>query len=93
MEIHNNYDSGMKSVSGLTPATSTTPQARSASYASGNSWGSDSATLSNAGVSMSSGDSDVRMDKVTAVQSALASGSYSAPTSVVASRLVDSMLS
>jgi anti-sigma28 factor (negative regulator of flagellin synthesis) len=38
------------------------------------------------------GDSDVRMDKVAEIQAALSSGSYNAPASAVASKVVDSML-
>ena len=38
-------------------------------------------------------DSTVRMDKVTEIQAALASGSYNVPASAVASKVVDSMLS
>jgi negative regulator of flagellin synthesis FlgM len=54
----------------------------------------DQATLSNAGseVSQSAGTDGVRMDKVAAVQSALAAGTYSVPASAVASKLVDAMM-
>jgi flagellar biosynthesis anti-sigma factor FlgM len=55
---------------------------------------SDHATVSNAGSEVASAlaDSSVRMDKVTAVQAALAAGTYNVPASAVASKLVDSML-
>lgn len=39
-----------------------------------------------------SGASDVRLDKVAAIQSALATGSYSVSAAQVASKLVDAML-
>ena len=56
---------------------------------------SDRATLSSAGseVAQTSSGDDVRMDKVAAVQAALAAGTYSVPASALASKLVDAMLS
>jgi anti-sigma28 factor (negative regulator of flagellin synthesis) len=38
-------------------------------------------------------DSDVRTEKVTSVQMALAAGTYDVSTSAVASKMVDAMLS
>ena len=54
----------------------------------------DSAHLSTVAgqVTQSASDSDVRLDKVAAIRSALAAGTYSVSAAQVASRLVDSML-
>ena len=51
--------------------------------------------MSNAGTEalQASAASGVRMDKVTAVQAALAAGSYSVPATALAGKLVDAMLS
>lgn len=55
---------------------------------------SDHATVSSAGseVAQAASESDIRMDKVTAVQAALAAGTYSVPASAVASKVIDGML-
>jgi flagellar biosynthesis anti-sigma factor FlgM len=54
----------------------------------------DQATLSPAAsmAAEAAQDSGVRMDKVTAVQQALADGSYSVPSSAVAGKMIDHML-
>lgn len=54
----------------------------------------DEATVSSAGTSVSqaASASDVRMNKVEAVKSAIASGTYSVASSAVASKVVDSLL-
>ncbi len=54
----------------------------------------DQATLSAAASLAASAapDSDVRMDKVAAVQAALANGSYNVPSSAVAGKMIDQML-
>jgi negative regulator of flagellin synthesis FlgM len=54
----------------------------------------DHATVSaaGAGISQPASDSDVRLEKVTAIQQALAAGTYNVPASAVASKIVDSML-
>ena len=56
--------------------------------------GADSATVSSAAsqVAQTATDPGVRMDKVAAVRSALAAGTYRIDASAIASRLVDSML-
>jgi negative regulator of flagellin synthesis FlgM len=54
----------------------------------------DHATVSTAGadISKATPNGDVRWEKVTAIQQALADGSYNVPASAVATKLVDSML-
>lgn len=96
MEIQNSLD-GLKSLLGVSSVGSTSPQpARNDSNASGAASGitGDHATLSAAAteVSISSSSPDVRMDKVAAVQSALAAGTYEVPASAVAKKVVDAML-
>jgi len=93
MDIRNSLD-GLKSLLGATPAAPSAPQTRSSTAASGSALTSDRATLSSAGseVSLTAADSDVRTDKVTAVQAALAAGTYNVPASAVASKMVDAML-
>jgi flagellar biosynthesis anti-sigma factor FlgM len=54
----------------------------------------DQATLSSAAsvAAAAAPDSDVRMEKVNAVQQALASGAYNVPASEVAGKMIDHML-
>lgn len=54
----------------------------------------DQAQLSTAAsqVAQSATDSDVRLDKVASIQSALQAGTYSVPASAVAQKVVDSLL-
>ena len=56
--------------------------------------GADQATLSSAAslAAAAAPDSDVRMDKVAAVQQALAAGTYNVPASDVAGKMIDQML-
>jgi negative regulator of flagellin synthesis FlgM len=65
-----------------------------ASQAGGAKAGADQATLSSAASAASSvdPDSDVRMEKVAAIQQALASGTYNVPASEVAGKMIDQML-
>jgi negative regulator of flagellin synthesis FlgM len=94
MDIRSSLD-GLKSLLGTpatTPAASQQPKSGSAAGTSG--MGSDRATFSSAGseVSMTAADSNVRMDKVTSIQAALAAGTYNVSASAVASKVVDSMM-
>jgi len=93
MDIRSSLD-GLKSILGVAPAPVSVPQTKSATTTSSTLWNSDQATLSSAGsaVSLSSADSGVRMDKISAIQSALAAGTYQVSASALASSVVDSML-
>lgn len=93
MDIRNSLD-GLKSLAGVAaPASPATP-GRATGTAGASALSNDSATLSRVGseVSLTATDSDVRMDKVSSIQAALASGSYSVPALAVASKLVDAMM-
>ena len=52
----------------------------------------DTASISAAAVAAASGVSDVRTEKVAAIQQALANGSYSVSPTAVADKLIDHML-
>jgi negative regulator of flagellin synthesis FlgM len=95
MDIRNSLE-GLKSLLGTSQAApAATPQTKSSASTSAGGLGSDRATFSSAGseVAQAAADSGVRMDKVASIQAALAAGTYSAPASAVASKLVTSMLS
>lgn len=69
-------------------------EAKAKSAAQSVSEQADHAELSAAGSLISKGldGSDVRMEKVQALQQAIASGSYQVPSSEVANKLIDSMM-
>lgn len=93
MDIRNSLDS-LKSLLGVTqPASSATPS-KAPGAATPSALTSDSATLSSAAsqVALTASDTEVRMDKVSSIQAALASGTYNVPASAVASKMVDGML-
>ena len=93
MDIRSSLD-GLKSLLGVTPPEPSAPQTKNVNTAAGSALGSDRATLISAGseVSISATDPGVNMEKVTAVQAALAAGTYNVPASAVASKVVDAML-
>lgn len=94
MDIRTGFD-GLRSLLGVSqPSPSGTQPAKSGAAHENNPVSSDVATLSNAGneVAQTATDGGVRMDKVSSIQAALAAGTYDVPASVVASKLVDSML-
>ena len=94
MDIRNSVD-GLKTLLGVpSTAPAKTQPAKQDGTSSTSGLAGDHATLSSAGaeVAQASTESDVRMEKVAAVQSALAAGNYSVPASAVAGKMIDSML-
>lgn len=93
MDVQNNLD-GLRSLFGVQTPSSAPASTRSGSQVGTSELSGDRATLSSAGseVSLESAGDGVRMDKVTAVQAALAAGTYSVPAAAVASKMVDAML-
>lgn len=95
MDMRSGLD-GLRSLLGV-PQTGTagSAPARNGATAGSAAVGADRATLSQAAsqASQTSAGGDVRMDKVAAIQAALAAGTYSVAPGLVASRVVDSMLS
>ncbi len=95
MEIRNNAE-GLKTLLGVPSTSPAKPQQTGGGSAAAQSaFAGDRATLSNAGTEalQSLASTGVRMDKVTAVQAALAAGTYSVPATALAGKLVDAMLS
>jgi negative regulator of flagellin synthesis FlgM len=93
MDISSSLD-GLRSLLGVNSAAPAATPARNATAAASGGIGSDLATLSSAGneVSQTAAGDGVRLDKVAAIQAALASGTYAVPASAVASKVVDAML-
>lgn len=93
MDVRNSLE-GLKSLLGVNPAATAATGSKSSTAAGANALGSDCATLSTAGseVFLTVAEDGVRMDKVSAVQAALAAGTYEVSASAVASKIVDSML-
>jgi flagellar biosynthesis anti-sigma factor FlgM len=94
MDIRNSMD-GLRSLLGVNPTPAQGPQSKGSTATAGGAFDTDRATLSNAAseVSQAVSDEGVRPEKVAAIQSALAAGTYDVPASAVASKLVDAMLS
>jgi len=95
MDIRGGVD-GLKTLLGV-PSTGPAQPGPAKSEASSSTSGlaGDSATLSSAGseISEATSGSDARMERVAAVQGAIAAGTYSVPASAVAGKIVDTMLS
>ena len=94
MDIRSSLD-GLKTLLGVSPATTTTAQKpRGGPAQETSSLTSDRATLSNAGseVSQTASEGGVRAEKVAQIRSALEAGTYNVPSSAVASKMVDAML-
>jgi flagellar biosynthesis anti-sigma factor FlgM len=94
MDIRSSLD-GLRTLLGVNAAAPAAGQGKSTQASSGGGLMTDRATLSSAASEMSdaAAGEGVRMERVTAVQQALAAGTYSVPASAVASKVVDSMLS
>ena len=94
MEIRNSAEA-LKAFLGVSSAASTrAQQAQSGRAAAPDALAGDQATLSQAGAQVSQAANDgVRMEKVAAVQQALASGTYKIPAEAVADKVIDAMLS
>jgi|HubBroStandDraft_2_1064218.scaffolds.fasta_scaffold1499402_2 negative regulator of flagellin synthesis FlgM len=95
MDIRSDVD-GLKTLLGVpsTVPTQTHP-AKNGEPSGASAFAGDRATLSNvgSGISEAASGSDARMEKVAAVQAAIAAGNYSVPASAVAGKVVDAMLS
>ena len=93
MDIRSSLD-GLRSLLGVSQPEQAASGGRTNAQTGTTAPDSDRATVSSAGseVSQSVSADGVRMDKVAAVQAALASGSYDVPASAVASKVIDSML-
>lgn len=93
MDIRSSME-GLRSLLGVNPTVTPAAQSKSNASAGASSFDSDRATFSSAAseVSHAVADEGIRMDKVEAVQSALASGTYSVPATAVASKMIDAML-
>ncbi|MFZ0747224.1 MAG: flagellar biosynthesis anti-sigma factor FlgM [Terracidiphilus sp.] len=97
MDIRNSVE-GLKTLLGV-PSTDRMQAQQVKSGSAANTDASplvgDSATLSSAGteVAQTAAESGVRMEKVAAVQAALAAGTYNVPAAAVAGKVVDAMLS
>jgi negative regulator of flagellin synthesis FlgM len=99
MEIRNNVE-GLRTLLGVPSSTNAQgPQGtQGAASKSGASTAAqqlpgDHATLSSAGTQAAQSEgTGVRLDKVAAVQQALAAGTYSVPAKAVAGKVVDAML-
>jgi negative regulator of flagellin synthesis FlgM len=93
MDIRNRLE-GLTSLLGVNAAIPSAPQSKHSAAAAGSGFDTDRVTLSDIAneVSQAFSGEGVRMEKVAAVQAALAAGTYSVPASAVASKLVDAML-
>ncbi|HEY1768260.1 MAG TPA: flagellar biosynthesis anti-sigma factor FlgM [Terracidiphilus sp.] len=93
MDISSSLD-GLRSLLGVNSAAPAATPSKSFAGPTTTGLDSDLATLSSAGseVAQTAASDGARMDKVAAIQSALAAGTYSVPASALASKLVDTML-
>ena len=93
MVIRNSLE-GLNSLFGANATASVGTAIKNGSVLDNGVLSSDSATLSSAAsqMSQSATEDGVRMEKVSAVQAALAAGTYTVSSAEVASKVVDAML-
>jgi len=93
MDVRNNLE-GLRSLFGIQSSTTAPASPRGGSQTEASALSGDHATLSSAGsvASAESSNDGVRMDKVAAIQTALAAGTYNVQASAVASKVIDSMM-
>ncbi|MGA2569633.1 MAG: flagellar biosynthesis anti-sigma factor FlgM [Terracidiphilus sp.] len=94
IELRNNLE-GLTPLLRVKTAVSSAPQSKSnGTPATGTGFEMDRAPVRDAAseVSQAASGEGVRMEKVTAIQTALAAGTYHVPVSAVASKLVGTML-
>ncbi|MDR3742538.1 MAG: flagellar biosynthesis anti-sigma factor FlgM [Terracidiphilus sp.] len=95
MNVRNDVE-GLNTLLGIQsqPVSSTAGSRAGQSTSGSQPLSTDEATVSSAGsnVSQAASASDVRLDKVEAVKSAIASGTYNVPASAVAGKVVDALL-
>jgi len=91
MDIRTSLD-GLRNLLGV-PAAAVSPS-KTGSTATAGGLSSDRATFSSAAseVALTATEADVRTDRVSGIQAALAAGTYNVPASAVASKMVDAML-
>jgi negative regulator of flagellin synthesis FlgM len=87
-----NIGKGIENLTQIFPSQATAAPSRSGSQQE--ALPADKAQLSAAGTqaAQSPADSDVRLDKVAAIQNALAAGTYGVPASAVAEKVVSALL-
>lgn len=93
MDVRNNLE-GLGSLQGAQTRSTATASPHSGGQGSTGELTGDHVAFSSAGseASLESLGDGVRMDRVAAVQAALAAGTYNVPSSAVAAKLVDAML-
>ena len=89
-----NIGKGIENLNQIFPAQAAATSPRAAADSQQEAQPADQAQLSAAGTqaAQSPADSDVRLDKVAAIQNALAAGTYEVPASAVAEKVVSALL-
>jgi len=89
-----NIGNGIENLNQIFPAQAAATSPRAAADSQQEAQPADQAQLSAAGTQAAQlpADSDVRLDKVAAIQNAIASGTYQVPASAVAEKVVSALL-